>query len=287
MSRGLTRKVFGACIVLALVAGIIAFTGQIRASGSSLIDTVKNGRIGVQWFFELMGRLDLSAEQQEQVKAVLREHKADLLTIAGEEQQTRDVLRKAIRRPSVDEGAIRAAAADVAAVDSELAVHRAQIFARAYPVLTAAQQSELKRFIKEKQAIVQKEIQKFVANPDFSALGFDRLNLSDEQKAAIEAVLESHKKRLKSLSASEKLTRQTLAASIHRLTFDGAAVRKASAAVAAVDADLSVERARLYSEVSALLDADQQAELDAILAEITKDIEGRIQAAVKMFELLV
>jgi protein CpxP len=84
-----------------------------------------------------------------------------------------------------------------------------------------------------------------------------KLNLTDDQKSQIKAVLGGEKDTLKSLFGQLHDARKNLRAAIHANDANEAAVRAASAKVASVEADLAVERMKLYGKIAPIL-TDQQ-----------------------------
>jgi protein CpxP len=84
-----------------------------------------------------------------------------------------------------------------------------------------------------------------------------KLNLTDDQKSQIKAVWGGEKDALKSLFGQLHDARKNLRAAIHANGANEAAVRAASAKVASVEADLAVERMRLYGKIAPIL-TDQQ-----------------------------
>lgn len=280
-----------ATLVILGAAAMVSRVGQpimaAAKAGAPAIFAWNQSTSPLKWLLDLEARLNLTDEQQTQIKEIFRSHKADLLAQATDEKSTRLALIDSIRNPAVNTAAIRAASANVAAVDSDLAVERAQIYAAAYAVLTDAQRAALTQYMAETQAKILRDIQAFVNNPDFSAMGFDRLNLSAGQKAAIKAVFEGHRKDLRSLGTAEKKARLAMLAAIRQPAVDASGVRNAAAKVASLDADAAVQRAQIYSEVSALLDDTQRAELDNILSENTQKVIDRIEFAIRMLQLLL
>ena len=91
-----------------------------------------------------------------------------------------------------------------------------------------------------------------------------KLGLNDQQKAQAKAIFEANRAEAKPLFASLKNERHQLRTLIHSGTADEAAVRAQSAKVAAVQADLAVQRAKGAKQLMALLTPDQQSKLKAL-----------------------
>jgi Spy/CpxP family protein refolding chaperone len=85
-----------------------------------------------------------------------------------------------------------------------------------------------------------------------------KLNLTDGQKSQIKAVLSGEKDTLKSLFGQLHDARKNLRAAIHAGDANETAVRAASAQVASVEADLAVERMKLYGKIAPILTDEQR-----------------------------
>src|SRR5262245_29785813 len=92
----------------------------------------------------MLGRLDLTSDQQDRVKQIVDSHKTDQQAIGTRARAAHDALESAVTGSSFDETLIRTRAADVSAVDADATVMRARIYAEVFQVLTADQQAKLK-----------------------------------------------------------------------------------------------------------------------------------------------
>jgi len=92
----------------------------------------------------MLGRLDLSDAQKEQVRTIVESHRDELGALGQRGMNARQALDAAVMAEVFDEGAIRTAAAEVGAVEADMAVARARISAEVYQILTADQQAKLK-----------------------------------------------------------------------------------------------------------------------------------------------
>ena len=88
--------------------------------------------------------LNLTDAQREQVKQIVDSRQQETRAIGERAMAAHDALRAATTSPSFDEGLVRAKAADVAAVDADMAVARARIFADVFQILTPEQQAKAK-----------------------------------------------------------------------------------------------------------------------------------------------
>lgn len=93
-----------------------------------------------------------------------------------------------------------------------------------------------------------------------------KLGMTEAQKTQAKAVLEAGRSQAKPLFASLKNERLQLRNLIHSGTADEAAVRAQSAKVAAVQADLAVQRAQTVKKLMALLTPEQQKKLQELKA---------------------
>ncbi len=88
--------------------------------------------------------------------------------------------------------------------------------------------------------------------------GLRALNLSDAQREQVKAVMDGHKAEFDAQVQKAGAARKALHDAVTAETFDEGGVRQKSADVAQVEADGAVLRAKVHSEVWALLTADQQ-----------------------------
>jgi len=101
----------------------------------------------------------------------------------------------------------------------------------------------------------------------------EKLNLSPDQLAKIKSDLKAEKENITSLLTRLHDTRAQLRAAIHKADATEASVRDAAAKVSTVEADLAVERLKLYGKISPILTADQRAKLADFEAGIDQFIE--------------
>jgi len=99
-----------------------------------------------------------------------------------------------------------------------------------------------------------------------------KLNLTDDQKTQIKTVLVADKEVLAKLFGQLHEARQSLRAAIHASDANEAAVRAASAKVAGAEADLAVERMKLYGKIAPILTDEQRRKI--------ADFEQRVDSLV-------
>lgn len=103
-----------------------------------------------------------------------------------------------------------------------------------------------------------------------------KLNLTDDQKSQIKAVWSGEKDTLKSLVGQLHDARKNLRAAIHADNASEAAVRAAAAKVAGVEADLAVERMKLYGKIAPILTEEQRRKI----VDFEQRVDDRVSAGI-------
>jgi periplasmic protein CpxP/Spy len=88
--------------------------------------------------------LNLTDAQRDQVKQIVDSRQQEARAIGERAMAAREALHAATTSPSFDEGLIRAKAAEVAAIEADMAVSRARVFADVFQMLTPEQQAKVK-----------------------------------------------------------------------------------------------------------------------------------------------
>jgi periplasmic protein CpxP/Spy len=101
-----------------------------------------------------------------------------------------------------------------------------------------------------------------------------KLALTDQQKTQVKAIFQDNRAQAKPLFTSMMTERRQLRKLVESGTADEAAIRAESAKVAAIQADLAVQRAKGAKQFMALLTPDQQAKLAALKAEREQKHQG-------------
>jgi protein CpxP len=102
-----------------------------------------------------------------------------------------------------------------------------------------------------------------------------KLNLTDDQKKQIKAVLVADKGTLKGLFSQLHEARQNLRGAIRASDANEADVRAASAKVAGVEADFAVERMKLYGRIAPILTDEQRRKL----ADFEQQVDNLVSRA--------
>ena len=95
----------------------------------------------------------------------------------------------------------------------------------------------------------------------------EALALSDGQIAGIEELMATHKIETAALEMETRLGHETVRKLVESDIFDEAAIREAAQKAADAQIELTVERARLRSEIHAVLTPEQQEKAAALKAE--------------------
>jgi periplasmic protein CpxP/Spy len=96
--------------------------------------------------------LDLTDAQREQVRGIVQSNEAAFKEIGDRLRVARDGMDALITADAVDEAAIRAKSAEVAAVQADAAVLRARVRHDVFSVLTAEQQAKAKELRAQREA---------------------------------------------------------------------------------------------------------------------------------------
>jgi Spy/CpxP family protein refolding chaperone len=106
-----------------------------------------------------LARLGLSADQKEQIRAIVRGRAAEFKSVAAEMRRTRRAVNNAIANDA-GESAIRAASAEMAKVQADMAALRAGLRKQVFSVLTPEQQAKAKELRLKAQARAERLIER-------------------------------------------------------------------------------------------------------------------------------
>ena len=129
------------CLIPLLAAAILA-GGFLTYGAFAAGDTTPVLQRG-QLLLRLADKLDLSADQRTQIRAIIAGDKDTLKSLLSRWHEARVDLRTAIRADQPTEANVRAAAAQVAGVAADLAVERMKLNGKIRPVLTDAQRAKI------------------------------------------------------------------------------------------------------------------------------------------------
>lgn len=100
----------------------------------------------------LLERLNLSDSQRDQLKQIMTADRTANQALHERGMAAHEAFEQAVTTIPVDEATIRARAADVAAVDADLAVARAHSYDQVFQLLTPDQQTQLTKLQADMQA---------------------------------------------------------------------------------------------------------------------------------------
>ena len=100
-------------------------------------------------------------------------------------------------------------------------------------------------------------------HPNFKMMA-KKLGLTDAQKTKAKAIFQGNKDVMKPLFDSLRTERETLQTLLHADTVDEAAIRSETAKIAAIGADLNVNRAKMGVQFRAILTPEQLTTLKTI-----------------------
>jgi Spy/CpxP family protein refolding chaperone len=107
---------------------------------------------------QLTQRLNLTDDQKAQIKTILRADKDTRTALLGQLRAARANLRAAIQAGDANETSVRAAAAQVAAVEGDLAVERMKIYGKIAPILTNEQRQQISDFRRRAEDVTDRAI---------------------------------------------------------------------------------------------------------------------------------
>jgi protein CpxP len=90
----------------------------------------------------IAAHLNLTDAQKDQLKGILDSHRGEWKGLGDRAMEARQTLHTAVTADAVDEGLIRARAAELATIESDLAVARARMHADVFRILTPEQQAQ-------------------------------------------------------------------------------------------------------------------------------------------------
>src|SRR5438477_5134458 len=92
----------------------------------------------------VLQRLDLTTDQRDRVKQIVDSHREEQRALGDRGMAAHEALDAAITSDALNEGLLRAVAADLAAVEADETVLHARIYSEVLQILTTDQQAKLK-----------------------------------------------------------------------------------------------------------------------------------------------
>jgi Spy/CpxP family protein refolding chaperone len=138
--------VFFAALIVSAAGGAVAQNTSGGQAPSTQQRGGRGGPVGALGIFGPMLReLNLTEDQQQRLRSIAESHRSEMQAIAERNRPAHEALQQAITSGTVDEGTIRARSAEVAQGDADMAILQARIYSEAIQVLTAEQQTQLKK----------------------------------------------------------------------------------------------------------------------------------------------
>jgi len=99
-----------------------------------------------------LAALNLTEAQREQARNIAQQHQQQTRTLMERLRTARAAQQQAVDTMPVDEGRIRAAMQDLAAVEADVAVEQARLRSDLFAILTAEQQAQAQKLRAEREA---------------------------------------------------------------------------------------------------------------------------------------
>jgi Spy/CpxP family protein refolding chaperone len=128
-----------------LVAGLLTVTAGSILAAQRQAGPRAGMRMGMRMGPGLfLSQLGISDAQRQQIKTIVQRHRTEIQPFMQRARASRAGLRAAETADPLDDNAIRAKAAEVAAIQTDLAVARAHLQADVFQVLTPDQQQKVR-----------------------------------------------------------------------------------------------------------------------------------------------
>lgn len=139
----LNRKIKLGLAALGIVALVGGATALAQGGPGAFGPRGRHG-MGPMGFGPMRGlaRLGLTDDQRQQIRAAVTAHRDEFRALMERGRQAREAQKAAIDAMPVNEQAVRAAAAQVAAVEADTAVLRARVHEQVFSLLTPDQQAK-------------------------------------------------------------------------------------------------------------------------------------------------
>ena len=106
--------------------------------------------------------------------------------------------------------------------------------------------------------------------------GKEKLGITDEQAKQIKAVIKADKDNIKGLVTKLRDARTGMRETIRASNANETSVRAASAKVAAIEADVAVERMKLFAKISPILTDAQRKQLAEVQSRVDQFVDNAI-----------
>lgn len=133
-------------VLMAVLASVIGFSGSLAAKahkGGNLYQMLLSDRA--------VAKLDLSASQQAQIKAIADQQKGALTPFKEQAKEARKATKAIMQNDEFDEIAFRQALAKAQTTRTEMMVIKAKNKHQVMQILTQEQQEQVKHILKKRQ----------------------------------------------------------------------------------------------------------------------------------------
>ena len=141
--RNVTRWAAAGVVALGMVGmfGLAALAQQGPVQGRPDRPWGPDPRANAMALGFALGQLDLTEAQREQVHAILQQHREESRALMGQARAARRAVNEAVEAATPDEAAIRAASANLAEAETQMALMRARVRSEVLQVLTPEQRA--------------------------------------------------------------------------------------------------------------------------------------------------
>lgn len=130
-------------LIAALIGGLFLHSSQVNAAPPGDAQEWERGerpeKGGERFLARMTEALNLSAEQQEKIKAIMEDHRNKVAPLRQSLDESRDKLRQMAKADSFDEAAVRSLATSQAGTKTEMIVERTRMQSRIHALLTPEQ----------------------------------------------------------------------------------------------------------------------------------------------------
>ena len=225
----------------------------------------------------MMAKLDLSQEQRQDVKQILKQSRADADLVAEDNKQARSDLMNLIHTASWDETAVVTALQQNQQTKASLGLKKASTMHQIWLVLSDEQKAKFakladnkpdgKRGKKEDKANLKDKTHSHERSRSEGRNHFKQLALTDEQKSAIKEIKQHAKTQVEQSKEQQKAYRQAERALIANTTFNDTAYQALQAEYQDEHLQHALVMAKTRHDIWNLLRAEQQAKALAKMAE--------------------
>lgn len=217
----------------------------------------------------ILGKLDLSQEQRQDVKQILKQSRADAGLVAEDRKQARSDLMNLIHAASWDETAVETALMQNQQTKASLDLEKASTIHQIWLLLSDEQKTKFaqladnkpdgKRGNKEDKANLKDRAQDHEKSRGENKDHFKQLALTDKQKTAIKTIKQQAKAQTEQNKEQQKAYRQAERVLIASTTFNESAYQTLQAQYQDEHLQHALLMAKTRHEIWSVLSAEQQA----------------------------